>query len=71
MANWRGTWSGSAAYVVDDAVTYGGVPWLSVTSNTGQIPGIAADWVPEDSYTGTAGSGASATFSPARIPVQI
>jgi hypothetical protein len=72
MANWRGTWSGSTPYAVDDAVTYSGTHWLSVTSNTGRVPGVTADWVTEDSYTGVAASSGSAgPFAPVQIPVRI
>src|ERR1039457_533672 len=53
MANWRGTWASGTAYIVDDAITYGGVTYYCVTANTGQTPGTGADWALQDVFKGT------------------
>jgi len=36
--NWRGTWSGSTAYDVNDSVYYDGSSYVCVTANTNQTP---------------------------------
>jgi hypothetical protein len=36
--NWKGAWSSSTAYVVDDAVTSNGTSYVSKTSNTNKTP---------------------------------
>lgn len=36
--NWKGTWSNTTAYVVDDAVSYNGASYFCILANTGSAP---------------------------------
>jgi len=42
--NWRGTWSNSTAYSVDDAVYYNGSSYVCIQANTGQTPTNTSYW---------------------------
>jgi Concanavalin A-like lectin/glucanases superfamily/Collagen triple helix repeat (20 copies) len=44
---WRGTWSSSTAYAVDDAVSYSGSSYFCTAANTAQQPDTATSyWAP-------------------------
>jgi len=36
--NWRGTYAGGTAYVVDDVVEYNGSSYICILANTGNLP---------------------------------
>jgi len=42
--NWRGTWSSSTAYAVNDAVAYNGSSYTSIQAGTNQQPDISASF---------------------------
>ena len=43
--NWRGAWSGSNAYAINDAVSYQGSSYVATTPTTGvNLPGASAYW---------------------------
>ena len=41
---WRDAWSGTAAYAIDDAVSYNGAYWKCVTAHTNQTPVEGVYW---------------------------
>lgn len=41
---WRGAWNSGTAYVVDDAVSYGGNSWIAIQAGTNQTPVEGAYW---------------------------
>lgn len=44
---WRSTWSSTASYAVDDAVSYNGASYFaSAVPAVGAVPGVAAAWTP-------------------------
>lgn len=42
--NWRGAWSGTTAYLVNDAVSSGGSNYNCILGNTNQQPPNATYW---------------------------
>jgi hypothetical protein len=43
--SWLGAWSSSTTYALDDAVSYDGSSYISLTTNTGVTPGTnSSDW---------------------------
>jgi len=42
--NWRGEWSSSTAYSVDDAVQYQGSSYICIQANTGELPTNPSYW---------------------------
>ena len=41
--NWRGAWTASTAFIIDDIVRYGAIP-MCVQATTHQMP--ASYWIP-------------------------
>jgi hypothetical protein len=41
---WRGAWSSSTAYAVNDLVTYGNASYISIQAGTNQTPGVATSY---------------------------
>jgi hypothetical protein len=42
--SWRGSWSSTKAYVVNDAVVYNGSSYIAKVANTNVVPTTAATW---------------------------
>ena len=62
--NWRGTYAGGTAYVVDDAVSYNGSSYICKLASTGNLPTNTTYW---DilAQQGASGSGAGDVVGPA------
>lgn len=57
---WRGVWSAITAYVVNDAVQYGGSSWIAVAANTNSAPSLVN---PAWNLLAQAGSGGGGAVS--------
>jgi hypothetical protein len=55
--NWRGTWSSSSTYQLNDGVFYGGSSWRALRTNLNVTPIEGADWtfIAEKGNTGDTG----------------
>ena len=42
--NWKGTYAGGTAYVVDDVVSYNGSSYICILASTGNLPTNATYW---------------------------
>ena len=62
--NWRGTYAGGTAYVVDDAVSYNGSSYICKLASTGNLPTNTTYW-DVLAEKGASGSGAGDVVGPA------
>jgi len=61
--NWRGAWSSSTAYAVDDVVSLSGSSYISIQAGTNQNPSTATAYWEQMSSAGTDGTDLTTTLT--------
>lgn len=61
--NWRGAWSSSTAYAVDDVVSLSGSSYISIQAGTNQNPSTATAYWEQMSSAGTDGTDVGTTIT--------